>query len=406
VVEDAAEPSKDAAGKAQGHRRFLDYHGRDLDQARSLAIIEAKRPSFDLPKPNKATVAEFLSQGLGQILTGQSCKLPGEWPEWLKSLIDYIRRIKEQYNCAPKCAAITNGDWYVVFSEIPATILAGTPAASEIIVFHNLQDIASRCDEFYRVLSYPSLAEFIPTQHPSALPHFVLEGQAAVCARAIELCHVSHGEQQPLISARVAAWVRADGGAWVLFRKNNQKFAILPNTARETKRIAARLTKLSDDLISDLGKYRALTFVSAGSFKSQASASAMKGASWKVGQTPLAVRRSDSSTGQEYVLFTLGEATVHLANLNEYAHCSYHYWGNSDKEGNGCANILAPTCEPRAYYASGDPYHCSHAAVHALRANKCVLVQLDNYLCCRHCAFFDYCWSDGGGEHLPCKTSK
>lgn len=405
VVEDAAEPLKDTAGETQGHRRFLDYHGRDLDQSKSLVIIEAKRPSFDLPKPDKASIAEFLSQGLAQILSGQTCELPGDWAEWLKTLIDYANRIKRQYDCAPKCAAITNGQWYVVFREVPATILAGTPAASEIVIFHDLQDVANRCDEFYKLLAYPSLAEFIPPQHPAALPNFVAEGQTAVCARAIELCHVSHGEQQPLVSARVAAWVRSDGGAWVLFRKNDPRFTVLPNSTKETRKTAARLIKLSDNLVSDLGKYRALTFVSAGSFKAQASASIMKGASWKVWQTALAVRRSDSRPGQEYVLFTLGEAAVHLTNLSDYARCPYHYWVNSDKEGNGCNNILAPTCEPRAYYPSGSPYHCSHAAVHALRASRCVLIQLDSYLCCRHCALFDYCWP-GGGKELPCRTGK
>ena len=48
VIEDTVEPIADAA---EGNRRFLDYHGRDNTEDRSLVILEAKRPNAALPDP-------------------------------------------------------------------------------------------------------------------------------------------------------------------------------------------------------------------------------------------------------------------------------------------------------------------------------------------------------------------
>jgi hypothetical protein len=117
VIEDTVEPIADAA---EGKRRFLDYHGRDNTEERSLVILEAKRPNTELPDPKEWGIPNFIAQALTDIHTAnlKGPKLPGKWREWLTTLIDYVKRSKAQFGHVPVRVAITNGEWFVVFNDV------------------------------------------------------------------------------------------------------------------------------------------------------------------------------------------------------------------------------------------------------------------------------------------------
>ena len=50
--------------------------------------------------------------------------VPAEWRKILASTVDYVKRIVAAYGDAPVRFALTNGEWFLVFSDLSATILA------------------------------------------------------------------------------------------------------------------------------------------------------------------------------------------------------------------------------------------------------------------------------------------
>jgi hypothetical protein len=219
VIEDPVEP---VAGSDKGNRRFLDYHGRDNAKGRSLLVVESKRPNAKLPHLDKGDVPTYIAQALKGIHTAnpKATKLPGEWQKWIETLIDYVRRTKDQFGHTPARALIANGGWFVVFRDVEDTLLSGEPATQEILVFKNWDELDTRLESFYSLLNYRALSGHIPPQHPSALGEFIPEGEEALCAHVVDISYVRHGEKQPAVSIRVAASVRTTKGASILFRKS------------------------------------------------------------------------------------------------------------------------------------------------------------------------------------------
>jgi hypothetical protein len=146
VVEDGVNA---ADGDANPHCRRLDYHGRDNAEGRSLVIVEAKRPNVALPTPELGTVEALIAQTLVMIKAGAGgAPLSAAWQDILTSAIDYAQRVTEAYREAPSSFVITNGEWFVVFASVNATLLANEPASAKIIAFHSLDDVAVRADAF------------------------------------------------------------------------------------------------------------------------------------------------------------------------------------------------------------------------------------------------------------------
>ena len=187
LVEDRVKPD---AVKAEGNRRYLDYHGRVNAEGRSLVIVEAKRPSFDLPEPDRGSISNLIGIRLHAISADdpKGEPLSGKWEDLLKTLIDYVKRSKNEFGHAPARVVITNGEWYIVFKDVEATLLSENPNPDNIIVFKDLGDVESEAKKFYCLLNYRSLSGHIPPQHPSSLPEFILEGEEALCAQVVDVC--------------------------------------------------------------------------------------------------------------------------------------------------------------------------------------------------------------------------
>jgi len=401
VIEDTVEPIADAA---EGNRRFLDYHGRDNTEDRSLVILEAKRPNAALPDPDKWDVPLFIAQALRDIHTAnlKGPKLPGKWQEWLTTLIDYVKRSKDQFGHVPVRVTITNGEWFVVFNDVEATLLSKNPSPGNILVFNNLEDVEAQAEKFYDLLNYPSLSGHIPPQHPSALPDFISTDEEALCAQVVDVSYVRHGARQPAISIRVAAWVRTTKGSWVLFRKSYpEEFILLSHDPEDLQRRSEQLAQRADALIRELKTNHGIRYVSAAEFERLAVTAERREGISKVDDSPL-ISKIDRDTYR----LTIGDQFLFFLNNTEYDGCPFHQWGDCHKQGDavGATIIAAPSSDPPAFFPSGSFYHCAHKSVHNARnGGRCVLLCFEEYLCCRRCAFFQRCWPQGG-QDLPCRN--
>jgi hypothetical protein len=341
---------------------------------------------------------------LAVINTGNSeiDDLPAAWREILEGAIDYVKRIEAAYGDTPTRFVITNGEWFIVFSDLNATLLARDPIAGAINVFEDLGDVRARAELFCELLGYRSLSGYIPPQHPAALPDYVPEGQDAVCARFIEMSYTRHGERQPLISVSVGAWIRTPRGAWILFQKTYPRQFLVLNDDLDD--LAARRTELNEraqSLLADLRNHRNVRFASREEFEGVRNEPGVGQAGNPA--SPLVRDLGRGDLGQDrYRIVTLDQ-DLYFTDDATYDGCPYHSWGPCHEEGDavGDSAITAPSSDPRCFFPSGSPYHCAHAAIQARRNNVCLLLAFEHHLCCRRCVFLSRCWP--AGMAMPCR---
>ena len=260
VVEDGVQP---LPGDVDAHRRRLDYHGRDAAERRSLLAVEAKRPSVRLPDTAGRPVDQWIAHALRLINTSdpRAARLPAGWKEILDTAIDYVRRVQNAYGDVPMRFVLTNGDWFVVFSQLDTTLLAPEPVVERIRVFGDLADVIANVDQFCQLLGYQDLSGQIPPQDPGALPEFVPAGEEAVCARFVEISYIRHGERQPVISVRA--------GAWIAYAKRRmgpvpedvpRQFLLLSDDSEELVVRRQQVVERADSLLADLRNHRQVRF--------------------------------------------------------------------------------------------------------------------------------------------------
>jgi hypothetical protein len=403
VVEDNVEPAQD---DVDAHRRRLDYHGRDSNAARSLLAIEVKRPRVRLPHTGNKSAEDWMADALRRVNAGGGAAeaVPAEWRKILASAVDYVKRVMAAYGDAPVRFALTNGEWFLVFSDLSETILANDPEPGKIVLFADLSDVIARADEFCTLLAYPDLSGRIPPQHPGALPDFVPEGEVATCSRFVDVSYTRHGERQPLISASVGVWIRTRTGAWILFQKNyDNQFLVLSHDRDELATRRQQLNARAESLLADLRNHRELRFASLEEFEG-----GPHGGEAHAGV--VAPRREQASTlmrelAPDRYRITTTEQLLFFTDDGTYDACPYHNWGPCRAEGNavGASAITAPSSDPRCFFPAGSPYHCAHAAIQARRKHVCLLLAFEEHLCCRRCVFLSRCWPEVAA--MPCRLN-
>ena len=396
VIEDSVEPTD-----GNGWRRRLDYHGRDNANGRSLLVVEAKRPSFRLPDPCSVSLKDLFADSLNCI-HGQKThfgRLTAEWHKTIESAVDYVRRVVGTYGHVPARYAISNGEWFVVISDLQRSMLDGNAVNESVSVFKNCEDMGYRAEEFISLLGYRRLSGCIPAQHPSALANFVPKGEVATCARFVDVSYVRHGERQPLISVSVGAWIQVPRGGWVLFRKEYpSQFLMLRDESSELLEDLLQVRARADDLLRELRAHRRLHFVS--SDELEASLESHLPPRDLSGRSSNLVRQIANNI---YRVVT-SDQYVYLTGNKSYDDCCYHNWGDCKNEGSavGAVPIVSPSTDPRCYFPSGSPYHCAHAGIQTRRNQVCLLLPFEERLCCRRCVFFERCWPEQ--STMPCRS--
>jgi hypothetical protein len=401
VVEDNVEPAQD---DADAHRRRLDYHGRDNNAARSLLAIEVKRPKVRLPRTGNKSVEDWIADALRKVSVGGAAAetVPAEWRKILASSVDYVKRIMAAYGGAPVRFVLTNGEWFLVFSDLSATILARDPEAGKIVLFSDLSEVIARADEFCTLLAYQDLSGHIPPQHPGDLPDFVPEGEVATCSRFVDVSYTRHGERQPLISASVGVWIRTPKGAWILFQKNyDNQFLVLSDDRDELTTRRQQLNARAENLLAELRNHRELRFASREEFEGGTHRGDPNGLIPAAGAERASTLMRE--IGRDRYRIATTEQLLFFTDDGTYDGCSYHNWGSCRAEGNavGESAITAPSSDPRCFFPSGSPYHCAHAAIQARRKHVCLLLAFEEHLCCRRCVFLSRCWPDTAA--MPCR---
>jgi hypothetical protein len=403
-VEDPVDP---VAG-ASGNRRFLDYHGKDCELGKSFLIVEAKRPSTTLPAGSRESakrIVDYLTRRGTPSPEGLPIDfaLRGEWQEFIDTLRDYALRVVDRQGHPPACAAITNGEWMILFRDVSETLLATAPDIERINVFSTRAEFDLGIDTIYGALNYIALSGNIPPQHPAALPEFVPVGQEPLCVHALDVSHVLHGERQPAISVRVVAWVRTHKGAWVLFSKDysGDDFVMLDSDSSDPAGRRTLVENRAADLMRELRDQRPIRLMTATDFECSVSISNLSGIIEIQPRSPLIGKIANRVN--QYRL-TTGTHPTYLLPDRTYSSCDFHSHDACASAGQAAIGraLYAPSKEPPAYFANRSIDHCAHLGVHTRRRDKCLLLPFEQFQCCRRCAFQTRCWPENEALQLPC----
>ncbi|MCS0612904.1 hypothetical protein NX783_09140 [Massilia kyonggiensis] len=401
LVEAAVDPTDTGE-----NRRFLDYFGRETDEtvARPLLIVEAKRASASLPGAPTMQQYERLEKIVGAfaaISAGEkkTRHIGAEWITWLKTLVDYVRRIYVGYGTAPKCVAMTNGEWFLVFTNPHATFIDNSPTTDDIQIYESLEAVIRRVGEFHAALSFGSLSSLIPIQHPADLHQFVAAGSSVDLVMCLELTFNYVQDVQPSISARVYARVQVSPNVWVTFRiEHSPIYQPIPPKESMFWDGAAALQECRDQLLNELSKYASLNLLKVTEYEKRVQPTAVP--------SPMSNSPLCSSTVPGVFHLVLGDTPFFATANDEYDECSYHAFGPANAIGlaSSTAPFIGPTRNPPVYFHSGSNFHCAHRTVHSQRQKKCILLAFESHLCCNRCAFVQHCWPNGTSS-LPCSKS-
>jgi hypothetical protein len=216
-------------GLAPGeHRRFLDYHGRASAAAgrRPLLLVEAKRLSAALPsqeQPGTFEPARTTSAILADIVADprraanrsnpleQPIVHESDWATWVLTLRDYLLRIERSAGQLPQVVMMTNGVWYVVFTDPVALVGRSRPMAEHVVVYRNLDAVRSRASDFYKAVGYAPLSADLPALDPAAICLVAPPGEAPHLLVAV-LAHWNRtGPVQPALGLRPVVLMPRDG---------------------------------------------------------------------------------------------------------------------------------------------------------------------------------------------------
>src|SRR5262249_26286423 len=106
-----------------------------------LLIVETKRPDSPPPKRKGSKARTDFSTGKERVSSVISAGLNGEeltneWPEWLRTLKDYVQSIHAKCNQVPKRVVLTSGRWMIIFIDPADSFLpTGSRDAGRILAY-------------------------------------------------------------------------------------------------------------------------------------------------------------------------------------------------------------------------------------------------------------------------------
>jgi hypothetical protein len=132
----------DSPPDSDDNRWFLDYLGLEIGKDGTsipLLVVEAKRLRETGPSPSKSdgpqavwSWAELLAMALTKKAT-----LKGKWPEWLATAREYVGRLHRDRKRYPQKYVMTNGEWFVIFTDPKAAFVDNTATSSSILVYES-----------------------------------------------------------------------------------------------------------------------------------------------------------------------------------------------------------------------------------------------------------------------------
>lgn len=387
--------------------RFLDYLGLEGKTDNPLIIVEAKRPSAQLPPTafeGTTSYSEIISRGLS------GGELIGDWNGWLEDLRDYVGSVYKNTNRVPKRVVLTNGDWWVLFLDPSDAFLEnGTFDSTRIIVFEDGIDIEKRFNEVFRYLEYGCVLEKIDSLVPGELTFLVDLKDVDRAMHGLRLIYI---EQQglykvsPVLKVAPVIFLHSRDGTW------------LPPI--EDPPIEYQIPHHKDDLIKHIKEVK------------EAAEKLFSKVRISLSPLPLSKHFKDEDSFEsicgvkEYdknkFLVVTGDKTHYLLPEPSVLDCPYHDWKTCYEEGVSCPSpVYKPSVDSRSFFKSGEIHHCAHRDVGASKASQitspnkdrcglrsgrlneafCEIWKFEQFLCCRICAFEIVC-SNAIVFRLPC----
>jgi hypothetical protein len=400
-----------------GVRRYMDYLGYERNAQQPLLVVEAKRPS-DFPVPPGGS-----AESLSEIVSGwlkKTNEAPEEWKKWIPSLRDYVLSVFERTEVLPIRAAITDGNWLVIFED-PSDAFGSTGKqdARYIHVFKDSDEIISAYDLVFRLLDQRIVSRRSAEIAPGAIAGSIDPNSVVRLFHGLRLGYATYenvgAHLIPTITVIPIVLLKSDTGSWIRVGRT-EDVEPLPY---EYEGLSAHLGRVRDKaqtllarVHQQLGRRLAPTPLEE-LFADEAAFEDMPA----VEEVPGFPNHFRIVTG-EATHFCLAEPTV--------PNCPYHDFGKSSELNCqvGTLPILNRSVErPRTYFTNGQLHHCCHEDVDAAkhvnlteenasrsgprsgRQNDvfCEIAPFEEFLCCRTCCFQRICTASQV-LRLPCTS--
>jgi hypothetical protein len=421
-------PEAAVRSDASGKRRFLDYLGFEQNTLKPLLVVEAKRLKAPLPllatlpAPGASAVAAIPVDPVGgpsaivsRGLAGE--KLTGDWNHWLVELKDYIRSIHTKTKQVPKRVAMTNGEWFILFSEPTAFLGDAACPPEDILVYGDPDAIANNSAELYLALEHQHVLDELPFLAPVEVPFHVTAPLVRNAMHALRLRYQQTPaikQPAPIIHVAPVVILRTELGTTIRVENPDPRAQFeLPHAAGQLSTHLADVGHAAEDLLGEISERLQTALV----------------------PTPLEDHFTDPqsfdvhkavtySSEDEYFVVT-GQHTHYLLPEPSVPDCPYHEWGKSNTAGVGAppGPITVSNVKERSFFPSGETHHCAHGNVLLEKSSEitaenrarcgrrsgedgeafCEIWSFEQRLCCRTCAFERVC-TKAHVFQLPCQA--
>jgi hypothetical protein len=415
--------------------RFLDYLGLEHSDGRPLLIAESKRPSCKLPAlyappkarrsfPGEDSIADserVIADVIAGGLAGQS--ISSEWNEWLVTLRDYVRSVKQQSGHTPKRVVITNGNWLILFRDPANAFLAnGSCDPTNILVYKNRDSIERRFTELFCELEHQSLLSERPALTLGELPFHVVPGTIDLAMHGLRLLYIEEPgffEPAPVIKVMPIVFLRTRYGAWLCVESRREER--LPHASEELRTHLESVRDVSMAFLGEinqrLGSHLPVSSLTR-HYSDEESFDPLHGVT--------ECGHRSASGAREFLVLT-GDHTHYLIPEPTVPDCPYHLWANSYAVGvaSNSGPLETRKTTPKSFFKSGEQHHCTHREVALAKSSRitasnrarcgprsgqdgqafCEIGRFEEHLCCRTCAFEEVC-TKAQVFLLPCQRSK
>lgn len=421
TVMDAEEPNLLAElpiiSADSGRTKFIDYLGLEVTTGRGLLVVEAKRYGSPLPQsPSdpQIVVPALLAEALA---TGKKDLLTYDWADWLEALGDYVRSAAQRGG-APRRAVMTDGDWIIVFKDPQATFVDGPVDVNAIrstdIAFFSFTRIASDYAPLFELLEYQHVLGELPPLAPAELRFHVRPEHADRIMHGLRVIFAAEPrflEPAPYIRVKPVVLLATTLGGWIVVEEPVEGEVLPASEEQLTDHLTvvrARAERLAIDVSAQFGR----EFVPVPLTTHYGEPSAF---------IPMpGVRYQTAGAGDRRFIIATGQHTHYLKLEPSIPDCPYHTWS----PGHGRADAPRDqSIAPPSFFSSGGTHYCGHRVVEQVKRSPatemnrdltgprsaseggafCEVWTLDQFLCCRTCAFEEVC-AKSDLFTLPCRS--
>jgi hypothetical protein len=407
---------------------YFDYLGVNpatqapvlLFEAKGFGVPMPRKPREEVPTPQDMT--KLIADAIDAIKKGKQPDVTADWAEFLGDLHAYIRSLDRLGRSTLRRAAITAGQWLIVFRDPVATFgTQGLSNTEHIDCFTSIEDLLERHAEVYGLLHRRRLIDTLP------LTLTVAEALAMIPAQ-----HVGDAFRAVLVAtspesgARRQQYPTRSVYPAILVKTGDRLFTIVDfqRAIEEPKgseridsflaELAARGVALEETLARSYGRPllpapiedfpgfpppRVENELRIGALAPVAGSTAERQGTGGDEKRRLVVDSGERGAVSEYVVVT-GTAWFYKADRPIGPACAYHFW-------KGARDVSAAGARPLTQYLvdsfteDGQDRHCAHDHLVGLRASRCHVRPLETQMCCRSCLFFTDCWSSEV-HRMPC----